>query len=364
MLKACVWDREDEMESTIQSAKNIIAKVKWTGEPYICIFVGGSTIHIGVVDKSGKRIEGSVWCDAKNPDKTITEHLQRMETSYRSIATKTQVRVLLAGSPTKVTTKYTDHPEIHFFHNGTEKTQTMTKAGMEYIAKLAENQEDNGGLSRVVGGKNPGKAILDYIFNAMGDDWIIACGNRDKTDYYCTDNPYKLEHLPKGANKDYNYVIVSSGDITLMKKKNAEDKKPLTSRDDDKYTDLLARLTAENAFTKNTVLLVTAGFTVDERKAQTKIAAKWIKRNGGSWRPDTMAPGDLTDHRLTDAPNEVWRSDTMAPGELTHRMFGGASYTDAPKEARRPDTMAPGDLTHHMFGGTTLNATFVDRCLT
>lgn len=111
----------------------------------------------------------------------------------------------------------------------------------------------------------------------MDGDWVIACGNRNlvrdgKRPFYCTDSTYAKAHLPADADPNDNFVVVSSGDVSLMEKFCDG----TLGAKQDKYKQLEKNLTTAGAFTRNTVLLVTAGHTLAKRVEATLTATHWI----------------------------------------------------------------------------------------
>jgi len=270
------------MKSTIDSARNILGDQDWTGQPYICIFVGGSTIHIGVVEADGT-LHTAEPCDAKTPSADITTALRAMTVVYNKTVPliDREVRVLLAGSPTMVTTRFRDRKAGDYTFFETDQYPTVdtidTTHKMEYIAELAGKRVTAGGLDRG-DGTNPGQKILKFIYDAMNDDWVIACGNRNlvrdgNKPFYCTDSTYATDHLPAGADPSDNFVVVSSGDVSLMQ--NFCDSTLGAKKS--KYDKLVKTLKTAGAFNSNTVLLVTAGHTPEKRVAAAASATNWIR---------------------------------------------------------------------------------------
>ena len=293
--RAVYWAPELEMASTVESAKHILEHQGWTGKAYVCIFVGGSTIHIGVVSNEGTILR-HVHVSAKKPSDDIETNLKSMVKTYRKQTTMEdgpEVRVLLAGSPTYVHSRCLapgDKP-FKFFEDESLPVDCI-KYCTEMLA-IAEHAKrlmnPDGGLSRGRG-KNPGQEILEYISNAMTGDWKIVCGNRKLTDkkgvktrrgelskpYYCTDEPFCHNHLPS----EYDGVapaalpwfeIVSSGDVnTLVGGPPRSGKKEI-----EKYKGLVARISGTDGTEpyrpNGTVLLVTSGFNETKRKAEVEI---------------------------------------------------------------------------------------------
>jgi len=282
---AVYWAPILEMASTVESAKHILENQGWTGKAYVCIFVGGSTIHIGVVSNEGTILR-DVHVSAKNPSDAIETNLKSMVKTYRKqtiMEDGSEVRVLLAGSPTYVHSRYLapGKKPFKFFEDESLPVDCIKYPfEMLAIAEHAErSQELHGGLSRGEGKPNPGQKILDHIYKAMTDEWKIVCGNRALKDkkgrkpYYCTDAPFCQNHLPP----EYDGVapaalpwfeIVSSGDV------NALDNGPPQSGEKEikKYNELVARIDGTDGPDRpnGTVLLVTSGFNETDRKAQVE----------------------------------------------------------------------------------------------
>ena len=292
--RAVYWAPILEMASTVESAKHILEKQGWTGKAYVCIFVGGSTIHIGVVSNEGTIIR-HVHVSAKKPSDDIETNLKSMVKTYRKQTTMEddpEVRVLLAGSPTYVHSRYLapgDKPFKFFDDKSLPVDCIESRSEMLAIAEHAKRlQEPDGGLSRGEGKPNPGQKILEYIYKAMTSDWIIVCGNRKLTDtkgvktrrgeppkpYYCTDEPFCHNHLPP----EYDGVapaalpwfeIVSSGDVNAL----VGGPPRSGEKEIEKYKKLMARIRGTDGTTRpnGTVLLVTSGFNETDRKAQVEI---------------------------------------------------------------------------------------------
>ncbi len=291
--RAVYWAPELEMASTVESAKHILKHQGWTGKAYVCIFVGGSTIHIGVVSNEGTIIR-HVHVSAKKPSDDIKTNLKSMVKTYRKQTTMEdgpEVRVLLAGSPTYVHSRYLapgDKPFKFFDDKSLPVDCIKYCTEMLAIAEHAKRlQEPDGGLSRGAGKPNPGQKILKYIYNAMTSDWKIVCGNRALNDkkgrktrrkkpympYYCTDDPFCHNHLPP----EYDGVataalpwfeIVSSGDVSVL----AGGPPRSSEKELEKYKKLVARISGTGGTTRpnGTVLLVTSGFNETDRKAEVE----------------------------------------------------------------------------------------------
>lgn len=294
--RAVYWAPILEMASTVESAKNILENQGWTGKAYVCIFVGGSTIHIGVVSNEGAIIE-HVHVSAKNPGVEIKTTLEGMVEMYREQATTKddpEVRVLLAGSPTYVHSRSltpADKTFKFFEDKGLPVECIKYCTEMSAIADHANRSTAEGGLRRGRG-KNPGQQILEYISNAMTGDWKIVCGNRNLKGkkgvttkhgkpykpYYCTDEPFCHNHPPS----EYDGVapaalpwfeIVSSGDVKTLLAGPQRDAEKL-----EKYNALVDRISGTDR-TNGTVLLVTSGFNEEDRKAQVEAVNEWIAVN-------------------------------------------------------------------------------------
>jgi len=290
--RAVYWAPILEMASTVESAKNILENQGWTGKAYVCIFVGGSTIHIGVVSNEGAIIE-HVHVSAKKPGVVIKTTLEDMVKMYREQTTMEdgpEVRVLLAGSPTYVHSRSLapgDKPFKFFEAESLPVDCIKYPSEMLDIAEHAKRLMTAGGLSRGEGKPNPGQKILEHIYNAMTDDWIIVCGNRALKDkkgrktrrkkpympYYCTDDPFCHNHLPPeydgvGPEALPWFEIVSSGDVNVL----AGGPPRSGEKEIKKYKGLVARIRGTDGTSRpnGTVLLVTSGFNETKRKAEVE----------------------------------------------------------------------------------------------
>jgi len=314
------WDRLREMESTLKSARNIIRNMGWEEQSYICMFVGGSTIHLGLVNNKELTTD-TCWLDATaanlanvKPEDSVEDNLGKMVAEYARLPGNfnADVRMLLAGSPTMVNSdKYTEKKAIHdavdvdlatedgefakhaveieyveeanngytFFPGEDVKVEKVTSKKLDWLVRLSTLPVDWGGLYNpersLVNGGNIILTNIQTVVHKSRKEWQIACGNREmrynpkkpesvNSTYYCSDKQYATDFLPKGCSEDREIEIVSSGMVAKLKKLNAEE--------------IVAKYPAEFGKTKvhTTAYLVTAGHEADARKDATKLTKKKV----------------------------------------------------------------------------------------
>jgi len=275
------WPPPNEIQSTIDSAVNIVSHKQWENKSYICIFVNGSTINIGRVN-NGNELAEYKQCNATPPSKENDEFywaLMHMMKSYEGT-----IRVLLAGSPTHVSATASHGDEFNFFpKDNIVLVESICSIGqMEQITEHAKKPETEGDLSEDA--SNPGQVILYEIMRAMKKNierkWVIACGNESLPDYCCTASTYKTNNLPLELQKSmdqYSFEIVSSDDIDLMGNYCKDTTlRTLNENDKIKYRALEGRLIPEEG-AQGTMMLVTSGFTpFKSLSRRVKQAEDWI----------------------------------------------------------------------------------------
>ena len=280
------WPPTNEIQSTIDSAVNIVSHKKWETKSYICIFVNGSTINIGRVN-NGNTLAEYKQCNATPleetgvPSKDNHEFywaLMHMMKSYEG-----NIRVLLAGSPTHVSATESRDGFDFFPKDSRVLVESICSIEqMEQITEHAKKPETEGGLSEDA--STPGQVILCEIMRAMKKNierkWVIACGNESLPDYCCTASTYKTNNLPLELQKSidqYSFEIVSSDDIDLMVNYCKDTTlRTLNENAQIKYRALEGRLIPEEG-AQGTMMLVTSGFTPFEGHSRRVGQVKdWI----------------------------------------------------------------------------------------
>ena len=176
------WDRGDELQSTLKAASNVLTYAGWgttEGSFFMFMFVGGSTIHMGIgimvnrkIIKDGKEVSvlkpeatNSKWFSSKKDFGQITDYIKTLIKFF----SKGPYRMLIAGSPTYLSS---DTEDLKFFKKDKDKKvindiEKFDEYKLQKLVKLAGKPQDEGGLDR--GDKvNIGQEILRAVANATG----------------------------------------------------------------------------------------------------------------------------------------------------------------------------------------------------